>query len=89
MAHPHREIFIDGVRYDSVSAVAKAHGVTHQSVTRRIRRYGRTKLTNEELRASSWVDSTKPALTWDFVYQQISSSPKKRGVDSTAVFHAA
>lgn len=89
MKQRHDKIIIDGELYTSTNKVGEAFGVTPQLVSRRIRRYGRAKLTSQELLTSTWVDSTKPTLSWDFVYRQISSSPKKQGVDSTAVLHAA
>lgn len=89
MKQRHDKIIIDGALYTSTNKVGTAFGVTPQLVSRRIRRYGRTKLTSQELLSSTWVDSSIPTMSWDFVYRQISSSPRNQSVDSTAVLHTA
>lgn len=86
MKQKYFNVSVDGTEYESVSKAALAHGVTPQTVARRIRRFGRTKLTRAEL-LDSTVVGNKPSMSWDFVYSQITSSPKKRGVHSQPVAH--
>ena len=94
-------IIIDGVRYPSYNAAAKAYGVTQQTISRRVNKLNTHSLTLADIRAGTGTDRGVPlrnvvktppvctTLTWEFVYDRLTSSPKKRSVASHAVARLA
>lgn len=94
---PPQPVTIDGIRYPSLSAAAKAHKISRDRLTDRVEEYGHM-LTGEQLAikripkpkrirldkppAKPKSKSASP-LSWEFVYRRISSSPKTRRVDSS------
>lgn len=87
---------IDGIVFESVGAVAKAYGLTYTALQSRMRKNRKTVYTSKELglegvqpKHTGVVANCSNILSWAFVYSQLASSPKRRGVDSGSYSQAA
>jgi hypothetical protein len=87
MARPPKPITIDGTPYKSIAEAARTFGVDHRAIAHLINRTGNTALASTNIKRFKKVTtpvrlaSTKPiSLSWQFVYDQITSSPKNRSV---------
>lgn len=89
-------IEIDGVMFESVSAVAAAYGLTYPALQSRLKKNRKSVYSSAELgldgvrpKLTGVVDDCSQILSWAFVYSQLASSPKRRGVDSGSYSQAA
>jgi hypothetical protein len=90
MAHAPKPVTIGNVTYESITQAAQAFGVDHKSIARRMQRLGSSTLSLADVREIKGRSApvvrrpTKPApMSWQFVYDQITSSPKNRSVVSS------
>jgi len=83
-----RPIEIDDIQFETIGEAAKAYGKDRKYLYKYMRGSQKARYTSVELHLDHITpkldDSTKRprTLTWDFVYRQVTSSPKPRRVDS-------
>lgn len=90
-----RPIEIDEIQFETVGEAARAYGKDRKFLYRYMRGNNKSRYTSEELHLNhitpelNETQKNRSTLTWDFVYRQLASSPKRRGVDSGSYSHAA
>jgi hypothetical protein len=83
-----RPIEIDEIQFETVGEAARAYGKDRKFLYRYMKGNNKTSYTSKELNLDSITPQLNDAqknrstLTWEFVYRQLASSPKRRGVDS-------